>query len=366
MATTLTAYQDKQWLSDFIKWEQDQRISRQVVTVGVSQTLTKGQVVADSGAGIDDVQVFTLTCTTTTDAGSVKFQYGDAWDKRSDAVAFGASLSAANVQTALRALGVVVGDVALAACTVALSVASAGANGAVYTVTCKTQYVPPLQVVENTLVTGTTAATLGTGTTSNVGVHTVGASPNNIVVLPAAMSQVVTFTAGTSPAAGTFQLQIGSAVTTALNYNDSISTIQTAVDTAVGANQIVVSGDGLAGTSKTLVLTLSGPKYYGLPQVNCHYVILTAHTTMAPLYPTKSQTGGAQPVGIMAVDVTTSASVPRQALLISRQAIVDADLVTFGANVTAIADKAKVLAALEASRLLVARREPGTSTTQST
>jgi hypothetical protein len=385
VSTTLLSFADKQWISDFLKWELDQRLSRKVATVGVSQTLVKGQVVANSGSGINDVQVFTLAGTIA--SGTLKFQYGYNTGLRTTALT-GTGVTAATIQTALRSLGVTAGDVALAACTVALSVAAAGVDTAVYTITCSSQYVPALQVVENGCLTaGAVACTLGsTGyasgatTTSivNVGVHTAGSAANSIVLLPAAVAatdEVVTLSCTTSPSAGTFAVRIGNKQTAAVTYNVSIADLNTALDNAFGVGYVVATGDGLAGTSKSIILTFSGGTYASRPITEAvSYRILTAHTTMAPLDVIVARTtpgvsatiAGAGACGIMLQDITTSSSVPKDGLLVTSHAKIDVDQLSFGDNVTTDAQKAVVLANLASSNMLIGVFEPSTTQTQTT
>jgi hypothetical protein len=379
MATTLQAFLDKQWISDFLKWEQDQRVSRKLVTIGVSQTLVKGQVLANSGAGIDDVQVFTLAGTVA--SGTFKFQYGDNPALKTSAIT-GLGVTAATIQTALRALGASAGDAALAACTVALSVAAAGVDTAVYTVTCTTQYVPPLQVTDNGMLTsGSVACTLGSsgqapGTSStstdpnyaaatilNVGAHTLGASPNNYVVLPAAVtdSQTLSLSGGTD--GGYFAVFYKGQVTAPQAYNVSASNLQVALR-ALHADLAACS---VSLANEVYTITTAG--------VACDDIAVVSDSTtdggvfeggITCAHGTQGVAVGQGACAVLLQDITTSASVPKQALVAARYCVVDADKLSFGANVTTDAQEAAILASLDANHGIIARREATTQTVQYT
>ena len=139
---TYPVFLDRPWVSDFIKWEEDQRISRKNLSLAVSQALVKGQVFASTGAGVADAQKFQFYPSVgTATVGSFQLQYGYLTPGQPSSlfappvttpttggpagfqtavINFNATLStmAAAIQTAVQALGVAVGDAGLSAAVV--------------------------------------------------------------------------------------------------------------------------------------------------------------------------------------------------------------------------------------------------------
>ena len=384
MATTLTTFTDKSWISDFIKWEQDQRISRKVLMTAANTTLAKGQVVAATGVAVSDVQ--TLACAQIPTAGSFKLQYG--YNVALQSAALLCSCSANDMQVALRALGVAAGNSDLAACTVGLT-GTWGAGTASFAITTPITLanglLPLILVVANTmtLAAGATPVILGTyiaGTTGQgAAVHTtIGYPANCVIALPAAANCVRSLVTSDNTGVGSFMIWVEGVPSGVITYSSNIGTlitnINTVLDATFGAGQIVASGGSLAA----LVLTFSGSKYaarnilsvYTQPLVNAAGTTYTINgagavnsMTTAPVSTAGVTSTGA---GVCLQDITGVAGAPKPVLLCIRQAILDSSQVTFGVNVTAEVDKEAVLAALEASSLLVTRYEPPQTTTQTT
>jgi len=151
-------------IGDIIQWERDERYSRQVVTVGASQTIVVGQVLRDSGGSkyalrdaVNEVQ--TIAIAGTLSAGGFSLAFINALGNRKQTPVIAYNASEANIQTAVdAALGSSKAVVAGTVASFTITFSGTGMSGTPY---------DPVEVIPDGL-TGMTSISV-TRTTRGVG-----------------------------------------------------------------------------------------------------------------------------------------------------------------------------------------------------
>lgn len=354
-----TSYTEGLYISDIVKAEADMMRSRESMLVDASQTLVRGQVVQKGvgdrikaiGTLVNEVQLGAITGTLTAGSWHMRVPLADGGFEITPVLAYNSNTAA--IQTALNALtgeasAIVAGGTAITAMTFTFSgISYAGKTWPLIEIIPQDDLVVPTSIK----VTQTTAGGHATAETDEV--------------------QTLTVT-GTGVSGDTFTLSFphynGTTLTTAdIVYGANAATIETAIEVATAAASPAIAADAIkvGGTDPEtgdLTLTYSGEHYEGRdwPLATMDITLATGWTDATWAETTKGSAGGVgsgDAVGIVLNAVTTAAGVltTKETVLV-RDAVVDVDQVTFGAN----ANKVDVIAQLKAVGIIM-RSEPATT-----
>lgn len=322
-------------VSDVVKKELPDRLSRETEVVAASQTLVLGEVVQKNSsdqlvalaAEADEVQTIGITGTLAGGTFTLTFVTKTGATVTTDPIAYDANT--AGIQTGV--------DSALGASMV---------------------------VVSGTAITGMIFTFSGTGYTKLAqSPIVVNASALTIVGTVSAADEVQTIGITGTLSAGTFTLTFqnidGDDVTTdPIAYNGDTAAVQAGVDTALGGSKVVVSGTAITG----MIFTFSGTGYTNLPwpmirvatqgltgeediNVEETTVGVAAVTAASPEDVTVTETvaggaGGNDAYGVILSAVTTGGGETEDVACITSEAEVNSDNLIYGSGTAALANAA--------------------------
>lgn len=323
-------------VSDVVKRELPDRLSRENETVKASQTLVLGEVVQKNSsdqllalaAEADEVQTIGITGTLIGGSFTLTFKSKTGVYVTTDPIAYDANTAAiqAGVDTALGGSMVVVAGTAITAMTFTFS-------GTGYTGLAQA----PIVVDSSALETATVISDVNCVQTTTI-TGTLASGEFSIAFIDSTGARVET-----DPIA----------------WNADTAAIQAGVDTALGGSKVTVGG---TGTVASHTLTFGGTGYTNLPQILAEYDVSqledSEDTTVAMTTPgtaartatrvedvsvtitTSGGGGGNDAYGVILEAVTTGGGETQAVACITHEAIVNADNLTYGSGDSALANAA--------------------------